>query len=449
MMLRTALAAIAVLVLGAGACTGIVDQFKKVDGTGDTDTDTDTDADGDTDTDSDSDSDADSDSDSDSDADTDTDTDTDADGGVFDCTGAGMWLDPETNLCWENPPSSDTGLYSAAIDHCASLGPEWRVPTISELRSIIDGCDRASWDLLAGVCDAIVTCCGVSEACKEASCWDMTDCAGCLPLLGGPGAWGCYSKAGLLGTCTDEFFSSTATSGGVDEVWTVFFQSGYVVQQATATTECQVRCVRALPVTETGPDPCAPISEIECAELVSGDTADAGASDGIDDYSCAPYGLASREVAYDFTSPLNAVVDITIDGLTADLSLLVLPGGGIGCDPTACVDGSFEPLLEPDSVSFYATPGDPYTLVIDSWGMVTGQFDLSVECTECVPEGGSAIVYPGAPDCCPGLTDISCSAPDGEGGCPICTGARPCAYCPNGTCGPGENECNCPADCPP
>jgi hypothetical protein len=297
----------------------------------------------------------------------------------------------------------------------------------------------------------MVDCCTVSDACNDVSCWDMTMCDGCMPLLGGPGSWGCYSKVGLLGTCTAAFFSSTETLSGTGELWTVDFDNGYVVQRDGSTSSGQVRCVRELPSVGTGPDPCTPLSAIECGESVSGETADAGSSDGIDIYSCAPFALDSREVAYSFTSPLNAVIDVAIDGLTSDLSLLVLPGSGAGmCDPSSCVAGSFTDLLGNESVSFTATPSAPYTIMIDSWGMLAGGYHLSVDCTECVPEGDSAAVFPGAPECCPGLGSISCESPDTDSGdCLACTGATICAKCGDTNCGPGENKCNCPVDCPP
>ncbi|MBN2014299.1 MAG: hypothetical protein JW778_03885 [Candidatus Altiarchaeota archaeon] len=66
---------------------------------------------------------------------------------------------------------------------------------------------------------------------------------------------------------------------------------------------------------------------------------------------------------------------------------------------------------------------------------------------ECVPEGDSYPIVPGALSCCPGLTAISCSTPDQNGTCTECVGAMICAYCGNGICGLGENICNCPQDC--
>jgi len=69
----------------------------------------------------------------------------------------------------------------------------------------------------------------------------------------------------------------------------------------------------------------------------------------------------------------------------------------------------------------------------------------------CVPEGESYPVYP-ENKCCEGLTPISPVSPDANGLCPprpYPIGAMICARCGNGTCGPGENVCNCPEDCGP
>jgi prepilin-type N-terminal cleavage/methylation domain-containing protein len=64
----------------------------------------------------------------------------------------------------------------------------------------------------------------------------------------------------------------------------------------------------------------------------------------------------------------------------------------------------------------------------------------------CIAEGENKPIYFGGPDCCPGLTAISNYQID-ETGCHLLLGGEVCAYCPNGECGPGENECNCSEDC--
>jgi len=126
-----------------------------------------------------------------------------------------------------------------------------------------------------------------------------------------------------------------------------------------------------------------------------------------------------------------------------------LPGSGAGaCDPSACVDGSFEWYLADEAVSFTTAPSEQYTFVVDAYGMVVGGYDLLVECEECVAEGGSSVVMPGSPSCCPDLTPISCDGPDTDGTCVVCSGASICAKCGDSDCGIGENKCNCPADCP-
>jgi len=72
------------------------------------------------------------------------------------------------------------------------------------------------------------------------------------------------------------------------------------------------------------------------------------------------------------------------------------------------------------------------------------------DCTdtpECVPEGESYAVTPDAPECCPGLTPVGCSAPLSDGTCSSCMGVSFCTNCGDGTCGTGENICRCTVDC--
>lgn len=68
----------------------------------------------------------------------------------------------------------------------------------------------------------------------------------------------------------------------------------------------------------------------------------------------------------------------------------------------------------------------------------------------CTTEGEQHALTPGEPPCCAGLTDVGCDALDsGSGTCQTCDGNSVCSNCGNGICGLGENECRCPADCPP
>ncbi|MDD5470277.1 MAG: hypothetical protein PHO92_05800, partial [Candidatus Peribacteraceae bacterium] len=68
----------------------------------------------------------------------------------------------------------------------------------------------------------------------------------------------------------------------------------------------------------------------------------------------------------------------------------------------------------------------------------------------CVQEGQSAAVLPGAATCCSGLNGVVATGPLQDGSCSdaLPGGAFRCVRCGNGSCGLGENYCNCLADCP-
>ena len=71
------------------------------------------------------------------------------------------------------------------------------------------------------------------------------------------------------------------------------------------------------------------------------------------------------------------------------------------------------------------------------------------ESTSCTAEGESHAVVPDAPECCSGLVSVGCDEVDpATGQCAPCGGATYCTACGDGDCGPGENECRCPEDCP-
>ena len=75
--------------------------------------------------------------------------------------------------------------------------------------------------------------------------------------------------------------------------------------------------------------------------------------------------------------------------------------------------------------------------------------DLPPDGPACIEEGESGEVGPLQAECCEGLEPIGCELPDDNNRCPDepCVGAFVCARCGDGHCGPGENSCNCPADC--
>ena len=103
-----------------------------------------------------------------------------------------VWTDTTSNLMWQKESKSGRLDWESAIEHCDSLVyadyHDWRLPSISELRSLVRGCPVTEPDGECGVTDSCVI---LSE------CWD--DCSGCK-WDEGPGKEGCYWPKEIKGT---------------------------------------------------------------------------------------------------------------------------------------------------------------------------------------------------------------------------------------------------------
>jgi Protein of unknown function (DUF1566) len=144
----------------------------------------------------------------------------------------GTATDALTDLMWQVEPTGDYMYWDDAVDHCEGLSfagySDWRLPTISELRTLIRGCS------------AIETggSCGVTDICLDESCQDSScDCFS----REGP-AVGCYWPAEINGECFYHW-SSSAVADLDHYAWRVGFvgatlNSGYVNGTDIA------RCVR-------------------------------------------------------------------------------------------------------------------------------------------------------------------------------------------------------------
>ncbi len=151
----------------------------------------------------------------------------------------GCWLDPTTDLVWEDPPLG--GRYShldSAVSYCAALSVaghgagEWRLPTISELRTLVRGCPATEDGGL----------CGVTDACLDDTC--DHDCGGCSGS-GGPGEGGCYWDPALEGTC-DRYWSSSSHAAYPSYAWFLGFGVADIYYDHED-SELVVRCVRLGP----------------------------------------------------------------------------------------------------------------------------------------------------------------------------------------------------------
>ncbi len=153
------------------------------------------------------------------------------------CSTAGRkfacWTDPETGLEWQNPPQESLSTWSAARRHCEEIDlggyTDWRLPGISELRTLIRGCDKTV--LVGGSC-------GLTDGCE--SCYNQ-DCTGCAHRAG-PGPEGCFWDQALEGRCGEPYWSSIAGNPAHGEAWYVYFSTGSV--GLSYVTVGRVRCVR-------------------------------------------------------------------------------------------------------------------------------------------------------------------------------------------------------------
>lgn len=210
----------------------------------------------DSDTDDNDDVDGGGDGDTDIDSDTDTDTDTDTDE-------VGEWCDSASGLCWQDPPSTTamTWYQAAGVEHaehnpaptedyCGDLGSGWRLPTISELRSLVRSgtdtdCEVIEWDMSwssvpAGYCE-------IWDSCLSSSaCYDSAECnPSACGTLEGPGAGDCYWDAALSGTCS-YYWSASEGADSTIVTWFVSFYFGYV-NSHNKYNGYFVRCVRSGP----------------------------------------------------------------------------------------------------------------------------------------------------------------------------------------------------------
>ena len=142
----------------------------------------------------------------------------DSPGIVFACEG-GVCTDPNTGLEWQQTATGGGALtLEDAISHCDSLelgGGGWRLPSISELRTLVRDCDPISpWGEcpVANICDY----CGIDEQCLSSSCYsaeycDPTSC---------PDNAGCYWSDEILSLC-GRYVSSSLMQGSTTYAWTV------------------------------------------------------------------------------------------------------------------------------------------------------------------------------------------------------------------------------------
>lgn len=105
----------------------------------------------------------------------------------------GTWVDPETCRMWRIENNPQKWLFDSAKVYCESLKQggfdDWRLPSISELRSLIRGCPAT---ITGGECPLTDACEDWSE-CKDESCRGCEEGEGLND--------GCYGPPELMNPC--------------------------------------------------------------------------------------------------------------------------------------------------------------------------------------------------------------------------------------------------------
>jgi formylglycine-generating enzyme required for sulfatase activity len=237
----------------------------------------------------------------------------------------GGYLDPETDLCWQDPPLSAplinwyeaTGVAhlthnpDGATNYCedGTWGGKnnWRVPDVSESISLIRGCVNQvdTGDLSPSIC-------GVNDPeCLEDSCNDGPGCAICSDL-GGPGSGGCYWDPLLEGSCGSFYWSSSTLADDTDRAWRVSYWSGYVNDADEKSSDRRVRCVRDPMCTDPVPGNPTVTSSLDVTISV-GATSDTY----ILDFSEKVFNVTTSNVIWTANSGTGTMDSITADSATS------------------------------------------------------------------------------------------------------------------------------------
>ena len=149
--------------------------------------------------------------------------------------GNGTVTDPSSNLVWQKTPGPKRS-WSDGVAYCAGNvaglpGSGWRLPTISELRTLVRGCAS----LVTGS-----TCGVVDPGCLSGSCRG-SNCDAC----GNVGS--CYWDTAALGTsCTDYTWATSVVPEYGNWYWELHFGDGAMAYGGGGTLR-DIRCVRTGP----------------------------------------------------------------------------------------------------------------------------------------------------------------------------------------------------------
>ena len=158
---------------------------------------------------------------------------------------------------------------------------------------------------------------------------------------------------------------------------------------------------------------CAPVDTLACGETISARNDGPGSTTDHGVYGCDADTWSGAELAYSFATTLDESVTLSLTGLSGDLDLMLLSSPA--CDGTGCLGSSINSNTEDESMTFTATAGAVYTVVVDGYTGAVSDFQLSAACAGAYPgdtapddTGPADTVTPG------GTSDTDRSPPGAE-----------------------------------
>ena len=149
------------------------------------------------------------------------------------------WTDPNTGYTWRVHPTmwgDDPRMsHTLAAQYCDDLGG-WRMPTITELRSLIRGCTATT----CGDSDESCGGCGITDSCTTSGECSSSLCDGCQ--LGNGPDHGCYWPEELEGEC-GSYWSTKSLDDENNFIFNVDFQDA-AVSNIYKTSALHVRCIK-------------------------------------------------------------------------------------------------------------------------------------------------------------------------------------------------------------
>jgi hypothetical protein len=151
-----------------------------------------------------------------------------------------IWTDPNTGLIWQDGPTvgCEDGEYEYKELYCNQLEwagyNDWRLPTISELRSLLRGCENT---ITGGAC-------GLTDDCLDISC--LLNCSYCEPDEG-PGVGGYYWPPDLLGHLYQSCYWSSSQIPNYSDgegFWFIGFGWARIIDSYDHGVPISMRCIR-------------------------------------------------------------------------------------------------------------------------------------------------------------------------------------------------------------